>query len=321
MLTYLTRRIAWSAATVLGVLLLLFALFFLVATPDDVARKALGDKAMPDAIAQWKANHGYDKPRLWNPAAPFDTMLADHLRRMLSFDFGRSDADDTPIADRLRRGVGPSLALTVPLFLLGVFASISLALAVAYLRDSALDRSVLVASVLLMSVPILLYIVAGQYLLGKVLRWFPISGFDASPAVIARFLAMPVLIGLAANLGQEVRFYRTLFLEERNRDYVRTAYAKGCSPAQAMRRHVLRNALIPILTDLVIEIPFLFTGAILLESFFGIPGLGTMTVEAVQGNDFATLRVMVFIGSLLFIAGQLMTDIAYTLVDPRVRLE
>ena len=321
MLRYVLRRLAYGALTVIGVLLLLFALFFLVATPDDVARKALGDKAMPEAIAQWKANHGYDRPRLWNPAAPFDTMLADHFRRLLSFDFGRSDADDTPIADRLRRGVGPSLSLTVPLFLLGLVAAIAIALAVAYLRDSLLDQATRVACVLLMSVPILLYIVAGQYLLGKVLRWFPISGYDPSPDVIVRFLALPVLIGLAANLGQNVRFYRTLFLEERGREYVRTAYAKGCSPAQAMRRHVLRNALIPILTDVVIEIPFLFTGAILLESFFGIPGLGTMTVDAVNGNDFATLRVVVFIGALLFIAGQLMTDIAYTLVDPRVRLE
>ncbi|MDX2170220.1 MAG: ABC transporter permease, partial [Deltaproteobacteria bacterium] len=245
----------------------------------------------------------------------------DHFRRLLGFDFGDSDADGTPIADRLRRGVGPSLTLTVPLFLLGLLTSISVALAVAYARESLLDRATRVACVLLMSVPILLYIVAGQYLLGKVLRWFPISGYDPSPDVIVRFLALPVLIGLAANLGQEIRFYRTLFLEERTRDYVRTAYAKGCSPGQAMRRHVLRNALIPILTDVVIEIPFLFTGAILLESFFGIPGLGTMTVDAVNGNDFATLRVMVFLGALLFIAGQLMTDIAYTLVDPRVRLE
>jgi len=321
MLAYLARRVAWSLATLFGVMLLLFALFFLVATPDDVARKALGDKAMPEAIAQWKANHGYDKPRVWNAAAPLDTMLVDHLRRLLTFDFGRSDADDTPIIDRLRAGLGPSLSLTVPLFLLGVLASIGLALTAAYLQGSWFDRSTLIACVLLMSVSLLLYIVAGQYVLGKVLRWFPISGFDPTPAVIARFLALPVLIGLAANTGQDTLFYRTLFLDERSREYVRTAYAKGCSPAQVMRRHVLRNTLIPILTDLVIEIPFLFTGAIVLESFFGIPGLGAMTVEAMQGNDFATLRVMVFIGSLLFIAGQLMTDIAYTLADPRVRLE
>jgi peptide/nickel transport system permease protein len=118
-----------------------------------------------------------------------------------------------------------------------------------------------------------------------------------------------------------VRYYRTLFVEESRRDYVRTAFAKGCGPGQVMRRHVLRNALIPILTDLVIEIPFLFTGSILLESFFGIPGLGSVTVEAINGNDFATLRTMVFVGSLLFIAGQVATDVAYTVVDPRVRLE
>jgi peptide/nickel transport system permease protein len=321
MLPYLLRRLAFGLLTVLGVLLLLFALFFLVATPDDVARKALGDKVMPEAIAQWKHNHGYDKPRLWNPAAPFDTMLGDHLRRMLTFDFGRSDADDAPISARLRRGLGPSLALTVPMFAVGLLLAVGWALLVAYLRDSPLDRATLVATVAMMSVSVLLYIVGGQYLLGKVLRWFPISGFDPSPAVVARFLAMPVLIGVVASLGQEVRYYRTVLLEERGRDYVRTAYAKGCSPAQAMRRHVLRNALIPILTNVVIEIPFLFTGSILLESFFGIPGLGTMTVEAINGNDFATLRVMVYIGALLFIAGQLATDVAYAWADPRVRLE
>ena len=321
MIPYLLRRLAFGALTVLGVLLLLFVLFFLVATPDDVARKALGDKAMPDAIAQWKTNHGYDKPRLWNPAAPLDTMLADHLRRMLTFDFGRSDADDSPISDRLRRGLGPSLALTVPMFVIGLALAIGWALLVAYLRDSLLDRGTLVVTVVLMSISVLLYIVGGQYLIGKVLRWFPISGFDPAPAVVARFLAMPVLIGVLASLGQEVRYYRAVFLEERGRDYVRTAYAKGCSPAQAMRRHVLRNALIPIITNVVIEIPFLFTGSILLESFFGIPGLGTMTVEAINGNDFATLRVMVYIGALLFIVGQLATDVAYAWADPRVRLE
>jgi peptide/nickel transport system permease protein len=318
---YLARRVLFGAATVLGVLLLLFVLFFLIATPDDIARKAVGDKALPEALAQWKTSHGYDKPRLWNPQDPLDTMVADHFRRMLTFDFGRSDADDTPISERLRTGLGPSLCLTVPLFVIGLTLAIGIALLTAFLRDTYVDRSVRVMSVLIMSVSILLYIVGGQYLLGRVLRWFPISGFDPSPAVIARFLALPVLIGLIAHLGQEVRFYRTLFLEERGRDYVRTAFAKGASPALAMRRHVLRNAMIPILTDVVVEIPFLFTGSILLESFFGIPGLGTVTVDAINGNDFATLRVMVYIGSLFFIAGQIATDVAYTLVDPRVRLE
>jgi peptide/nickel transport system permease protein len=320
-IAFLVRRVLFGAATVIGVLLLLFILFFLVATPDDIARKAVGEKALPEALAQWKTNHGYDRPRIWNPADPLDTMLAEHFRRMLTFDFGRSDADDTPIVDRLRTGIGPSLALTVPMFVIGLTLAIALALTAAFLRDSYLDRAVLVLSVLIMSVSILLYIVGGQYLLGRMLRWFPISGFDPSPSVIARFLALPVLIGVIAHLGQEVRFYRALFLEERGRDYVRTAFAKGSSPARVMRRHVLRNAMIPILTDVVIEIPFLFTGSILLESFFGIPGLGTVTVDAINGNDFATLRVMVYIGALFFIGGQIATDIAYTVVDPRVRLE
>ena len=167
----------------------------------------------------------------------------------------------------------------------------------------------------------LLYIVGGQYLLGKVLRWFPISGFDPSPAV-DRALPRPAGARSACSrqLGQERALLPHAVPRGARRDYVRTACAKGCSPAQAMRRHVLRNALIPILTDVVIEIPFLFTGSILLESFFGIPGLGSMTVDAINGNDFATLRTMVYIGSLLFIPGQIATDLSYTLgADARVR--
>jgi peptide/nickel transport system permease protein len=320
-LAYLIRRSAYGAVTVLGVLGLLFALFFLYATPIDMARRAVGEKAPAEVLQRWIANHGYDRPRIWNPADPTDTLLADHFRRMLSFDFGRSDADDTPIVDRLRTGIGPSLALTVPMFVIGLTLAIALALIAAFLRDSYLDRAVLVLSVLIMSVSILLYIVGGQYLLGRMLRWFPISGFDPSPSVIARFLALPVLIGVASGVGSNVRFYRTVFLEETGRDYVRTARAKGCGDARIMSQHVLRNAMIPILTQVVVSIPFLFTGAILLESFFGIPGLGSITVDAIHANDFATLRVMVYIGALAFVAGQIATDVSYTLVDPRVRLE
>jgi peptide/nickel transport system permease protein len=321
MMRYLLRRLAYGALTVIGVLLLLFALFFLVATPDDAARKALGDKAMPEAIAQWKTNHGYDKPRLWNPAAPFDTMLAEHFRRLLTFDFGRSDADDVPIIRRVREGAGPSLALTVPLFLLGLPLGIGLALLVAFFRETYIDRLGVVLSVLAMSISPLLYIIGGQYLIGKVLRWFPISGFDPDPVLAARFLALPVLVGLLSGVGENVRFYRTIFVEETNRDHVRTARAKGCAEMRTMSRHVLRNALVPIVTRVVVAIPFLFTGSLLLESFFGIPGLGSITVEAIHGNDFSTLRTMVFIGSLLFILAQIAVDIVYTIVDPRIRLE
>lgn len=321
MFAYVIRRMAYGVVTLLGVLFFLFVLFFFVTAPEDIAKRALGDKAPPEAVQQWIANHGYDRPRFWNPEAPLDTMLVDHYRRMLTFDFGRSDADDVPIAKRLREGAGPSLALTVPLFLLSLPIALGAALFVAFFRETYIDRAGVVLCVLAMSVSLLLYIIGGQYLIGKVLRWFPISGFDTDPAVIGRFLALPVLIGLLSSLGSEVRFYRTVFVEEAGRDHVRTARAKGCGEGRVMTRHVLRNALIPVVTQVVLEIPFLFTGSLLLESFFGIPGLGSLTVEAINGNDFATLRTMVFIGATLFIGGQIVTDVAYTLVDPRIRLE
>jgi peptide/nickel transport system permease protein len=327
MAAYLIRRLAYGAVTVLGVLFLLFILFFTVTDPDDIARKAVGEKARPEVYVQWKKNHGYDRPLLLNRAHAAadarrytDTLLFEHFRRMLTFDFGRSDADDTPIAKRLQAGAGPSLSLTVPLFLLGLLVGIAVALFVAFFRETYIDRAVLVLCMLTMSIAGLLYIIGGQYLVGMLLRWFPISGFDPNAAVVGRFLALPVLVGLVTGFGADVRLYRTIFIEEMNRDYVRTARAKGCGDARVMVRHVLRNALIPILTNIVIAIPFLFTGALLLESFFGIPGLGSLTVEAIQGNDFSTLRTMVYLGALLFVLGQILTDISYALADPRVRL-
>ena len=321
MLGYIVRRSLYGAVTVLGVLLFLFVLFFLVTKPEDIARKALGEKAPPAAIAQWIANHGYDKPAFWNHERPTDTLIVEHFRRALTFDFGRSDADDVPIARRLREGAGPSLALAVPLFVLELLVAIVLALAVALFRDTYVDRAATVGCVLAMSISMLLYIIAGQYLFGKVLKWFPISGFDPRPDVLIRFVALPLVVGLMAHVGTEVRFYRAVFIEEAGRDHVRTARAKGLDDATIMRRHVLRNALIPILTQVVLAIPFLFMGSLLLESFFGIPGLGSMTVDAIHGNDFATLRTMVYIGALLFVGGQIVTDVSYALADPRVRLE
>jgi peptide/nickel transport system permease protein len=321
MLAYVIRRFAYGALVVLGVLFFLFVLFFWVTDPDDIARKALGDKAMPEVIEQWKANHGYDKAKWPTPNNPVDNMFVEHFRRMLTFDFGRSDADDVPIRSRLREGVGPSLSLTIPMFMLGLFVSIVLSLFVAFFRETYIDTAGVFVCVLAMSVSILVYIIGGQYLLGKLLRWFPVSGFDSDPAVIARFLALPVLVGVAHAFGSSVRFYRAVFVEEIYRDYVRTARAKGAGEGRIMSKHVLQNAMIPILTDVVMAIPFLFTGSLLLERAFGIPGLGAITVDAIMGNDFSTLRTMVYVGSLFFIVGQILTDISYTLVDPRVRLE
>ena len=312
MLAYAVRRLAYGFLVIQGVLGLLFVLFFLYADPMDMARRAVGDKAPPAVLERWIEEHGYDRP--W-PA-----QLREHYVSMLSFDFGRSDADDVPIARRLRDGIGPSLSFTVPTFVLGLVFGIGLSLFVAYFRDTYIDRTGVVLAVFAMSVSILLYIIGGQYLFGKILNWFPISGFDTDPRVLARFVAMPIFIGVLASVAGDVRFYRTVFVEETSRDYVRTARAKGCGDGRVMAHHVLRNALLPILTRVVTAIPFLFMGSLLVESFFGIPGLGAVMVEAIHGNDFSTLRAMVYILSLLFIVFQIVTDFTYTLADPRVRL-
>lgn len=330
MAAYLLRRLGQGLLTVLGVLLLLFLLFFQFADPRDVAERAVGEKARPEVIEQWLENHGYNKPHYWacedlafwrcGTRTLTDTLLYDHFSRMIRFDFGKSDADSVPITQRIREGAGPSMTVTVPLMILGLPVGLALALLVAYFRDTYIDRAGVVAAVFAMSVSILIYIIGGQYLIGKLLRWFPVSGFDPSPAVLARFLALPILIGLVNGIGGDVRFYRTVFVEETNRDYVRTARSKGAGDVRVMARHVLPNALIPILTRVVLAIPFLFVGSLLLESFFGIPGLGSITIDAINANDFATLRAMVYIGALLLILGQLMLDVAYTWADPRVRL-
>jgi peptide/nickel transport system permease protein len=320
-LAYIVRRFLYGVLVVFGVLTLLYALFFLITSPEDIARKAVGEKAPAAVVEQWKKNHGYDRPLTPGPGHWADNLFVDHFRRMLTFDFGRSDADSTPILERVKKGAGPSLSLTVPLFFLELVFGIGLALFVALFRETYIDKMGVFLCVLGMSVSVLLYIIGGQYLIGKSLRWFPISGFDPSPSVILRYVMMPIVVNVIAALGGQVRFYRTVFVEEIHRDYVRTARAKGAGDGRVMIHHVLRNAMIPILTSVVMSIPFLFTGALLTEAFFGIPGLGSMTVDAILGNDFATLRTMVYIGALLFIVGQVLTDISYSIADPRVRLE
>lgn len=320
MLAYILRRSGYGLLVVFGVILFLFFLFFAVSSPDDIARQAVGEKAMPEVIAAWKKNHGYDLPVWPGPGHLKENLLVDHVTKMLTLDFGSSDADGVLISRRIKEGAGPSLSLTLPTFVLGLVLNIVLSLFVAFFRETYIDKMGVALAVLAMSISILLYIIGGQFLIGKLLRWFPVSGFDPSPELAFRFLALPVLIGVMSGLGGSVRFYRTVFVEEIHKDYVRTARAKGAGELLVMRRHVLSNSLVPILTEVVMAIPFLFTGSLLLEAGFGIPGLGALTYEAITANDFSTLRAMVFLGSLLFIFGQILTDISYTLVDPRIRL-
>ena len=189
----------------------------------------------------------------------------------------------------------------------------------AFFRGSYLDISGVIFCVVLMSISGLFYIIAGQYVFSKILHLVPVSGYE--PGVEAwRFIILPVAIGVFSGLGGSGRWYRTIFLEEINKDYVRTARAKGLPEFKLLFRHVLKNAMVPILTGIVVVLPTLFMGSLIMESFFGIPGLGSYTIDAIQNQDFAIVRAMVFLGSVLYIFGLLLTDISYTYVDPRIRL-
>ena len=325
MIAYLLRRLLYAIPILIGVNFITFALFFVVNTPDDMARMQLGVKRVtPEAIEKWKAERGYDKPLFINAQATgtavlTDTVLFAKSARMFVGDFGRAE-DGRDIAREISSRMGPSLAIALPTFVLGLLVTVSFALLLAFFRASAIDFWGVVLCVALMSISGLFYIIGGQYLIAKLWRLVPISGF-ATGVDAWKFVILPVAIGVVSGIGSSARWYRTIFLEEIGKDYVRTARAKGLSELTVLFRHVLRNALIPILTGVVVVIPLLFMGSLLTESFFGIPGLGSYTIDAINAQDFAVVRAMVFIGSVLYIVGLVLTDISYTFVDPRVRFE
>jgi peptide/nickel transport system permease protein len=239
--------------------------------------------------------------------------------QLLFFRFGTSD-DGRNIGEEIRKRIRPSLAITIPIFLIGLFVNITVAGILAFYRGTYLDFWGVVACVVMMSISILFYVIGGQWLLGKTLRLVPVSGYDTG-LYAAKFVLLPVVIGVIGGIGNGVRWYRTIYLEEMGKDYVRTARAKGLPESVVLYKHTLKNAMIPILTGVVVTIPFLFIGSLVLESFFAIPGMGSFTLEAIQRQDFAIVQAMVFLGSVLYIVGLIMTDISYTLVDPRIRLE
>ena len=214
----------------------------------------------------------------------------------------------------------PALAIAIPIFIIGLLINITFALIIAFFRATYVDYTGMVLCVVLMSISSLFYIIAGQYLISKLWHLVPISGFNADIGSMGKFIILPVVVGVIGGIGSGTRWYRTIFLEEINKDYVRTVRAKGMPERIVLFRHVLRNALVPILTGVVVIIPMLFMGSLILESFFGIPGLGSYTIDAIQSQDFAIVRSMVFLGSVLYILGLILTDISYTIVDPRIRL-
>lgn len=247
---------------------------------------------------------------------PFDSQFLFYLRQLAHLDFGVSSSNNQRVSRLLLDGIGPSLMLTVPVFFVGLVTAVMLSLLCAFWRDTWVDRFFVVLSVALMSVNYLVWIVGGQYVLGFKLGWFPVWGFEDP-----RYLILPVIIGVFSGLGSELRFYRTVMLDEAHRDYVRTARAKGVSRSGVLFKHVLKNAMIPIITNTVIAIPFLYTGSLLLESFFGIPGLGYLGINAINSSDVDVVRAIVLVGSIMFVIANLLTDLCYALVDPRVKLK
>lgn len=294
MINYLLRRVVYGILILLGVNLITFVLFFAVNTPDDMARLNLGGRRVTaDAIEAWKAARGLDKPLFINTAAEgvqkiTDTVFFERSVPLLFFDFG-------------------------------LIVMVAWSLLVVLFRRTRVEAAAIGLSVFLMSISSLFYIIVGQWLFSKLMRLFPISGWADGWGCTA-FLVLPVLIALFSRLGSDTLLYRAMFLEEIGRDYVRTARAKGLSEGAVLRRHVLRNAALPIITSSVAVIPMLFMGSLIMESFFGIPGLGSYTIDALGAQDFSVVRTMVFLGTFAYIIGLIATDIVYAWVDPRIRL-
>jgi peptide/nickel transport system permease protein len=324
MIQYLIRRILYAVPLLVGVNIITFVLFFVVNSPDDMARMHLGQKHVTtEAIAKWKTERGYDLPLFKNANAEglgqfTETIFYQKSVGLFLFRFGRADNGED-IGANISQRMWPSLAIAAPSLLVGLLVHISLALLLVFFRMTYVEFWGVALAVALMSISSMFYIIGGQFLIGKLLQLTPISGYDLGLNSL-KFLLLPVIISVIAGIGSGVRWYRTLFLEEVEKDYVRTARAKGLSETYVLFTHVLKNAMIPILTGVVVVLPLLFIGSLITESFFSIPGLGSYTIDAINKQDFAIVRAMVFLGSALYILGLLLTDISYTLVDPRVRL-
>ena len=308
MLKYALRRTAEVIPTTVGILLLTFLLFNVVGgSPAEVI---LGKNATAESIAAFNHKWGYDKPLIWST----DSQFVNFVGALVKGDLGYSIEMDEPVKDVLLRGVGPSLSLTVPILIGGTIVALMLAMLAAAFRGGFPDKAVLVGSTVLMSVNYVVWVLLGQFLLSFKAGIFPVWGYGG-----AFYLVLPVLIGVVSSLGTDVRFFRTAILDESYKPYVLTARSKGLSRAAVMLRHILPNALIPIVTYVSLSIPWLFTGSLLLESFFGIPGLGSVSINAIHSADMAVVRALVVLGALLYQFVNLATDLLYAALDPRVR--
>ncbi len=317
MLSYIIRRLLYTIPIVFGVMLLTFVLFNVVG--GDVSDQIAGRAASAETIAEIRAEYGWDKPLFFNSEDFFDTQFFNHLKNTATFNFGRSWADRERVIDKIKRGAGYSLALTVPMFFISLAISVCISLVVAFFRGTWFDTAVMLLCVAGMSIPYLSFILFGQYFLGFKWGLFPVYFWpDHFPV---QYYLLPVLVGVVSGLGGEVRFYRTVMLDEMRSDYVRTAFAKGLGTASVLFKHVLKNAMIPIITQVVLAIPFLFLGSLLLERFFGIPGLGYLFIGAIGSRDYQIVGAITYIGAILYVIFDLLTDICYSLVDPRITFD
>lgn len=319
MLNFILRRVLYAIPILFGVSLITFILFHLAG--GDPILQMLGKHASEEEIFRLRHEYGFD--------LPLYKQFLHYLYQTFTLQFERSFETKQTIGTLLKNGAGVSLMLTLPAFFMTTVLSVALAFLCALYRNLWIDRTLVFLSILGMSISALAFILFGQYFLAfKFGEWvsafgydaLPVSGFEPGLSGI-RYLILPWIIWIMVGLGPDVRFFRTVFLEELSQDYVRTAYAKGASTLRVMVHHVLPNAMLPIITRLVINIPFLFLGSLLLENFFGIPGLGNISVNAFNFADWPVIKAMTFLGSVLYIFGNILSDVLYACFDPRVRFE
>lgn len=310
MLAYISRRLLQMIPILIGVSLIVFLLFTKVG--EDPVRVALGAHATPEAVANLSAKWGLDKP--------LPIQYLNFLKQIVTFDFGQSFTTGERLSDTFKNGAVVSLSLTAPPFFAGLLINVSIAVLIAFYRGSWIDRYSTILFVTGMSVSYLVYIMSAQYVFSYLLGWFPINGYEPGLDSI-QYLILPWIITIVVSAGPDIRLFRTVFLDETRQDYVRTATAKGCSTRQVMFKHILRNALIPIVTYTVIEIPALILGAFMMERFFSIPGTGDILITAINNGDFPVIKGMTVLIAMAFTLFNLITDLLYAFVDPRVQLE
>ncbi len=311
MFSYIVRRVLYVIPILFGVTLITFVLFNLVG--GNPVYQRLGKHGSEAEVKILSHELGLD--------LPLHQQYVFYLKQCLTFNFGRSWSTNQRIFEMLQNGIGASLSLAIPGFAAGIILSILISLALSFFRNTFVDRAMVVFCLAGISISMLVYIICFQYFLSYKLGIFPISGYETSIDGRWQYLILPMIIWVIVSLGSDVLLYRTIVLDEVFQDYVRTARAKGLTEKVVLLKHVLKNAMIPIITNIALEIPFLYTGSLLLEAFFGIPGLGGMTVQALNNSDFPVIKAMTYIGSIVYVFSNLISDIAYAVVDPRIKLE